>query len=863
VREYRLTVLSKAGYTGDNTFVFGDDTFVTVGYDNEYLPILLTPPGNIGTVRQLDNFNFQFEAYDAAFDRVAFAATVTEESGFDLDNIGFDTTEFDQGEQRLPEGLALNYLSGWMSGTAAAQSEARRVYTFKVTPYKLNRPSVTGQSITYTLTVLGSEFSTVTWTTNSDLGIIDEGRPCTLQLTAISNVATNVVYSLEAGVAQQLPQGVRLTTDGYLIGRPTFRRFSVDADYTIIIVSSTIGIEVDMDVTGSGAGTGAKVTEIIDNNRLVVSPAIVSAAGTALTFVSPARTVILVTTLPSQTTTIGDTGLTTFDGIRQFTVRATASSLVYDIFVGDNVQTAFVMSQAESAASSVYVTVNGVSVVAILDYQVNITTIIFGTAPAADARIIVIHNNSVSDTRTFSVRLAEYNLAPYENVYIKSFPPLEQRNQLKRLLDNPSLFPDSFIYRINDPWFGKTKDIRSLTLPGISPSSLSQYAAAMVQNHYNKNVRFGNIRTARAVDEFFNTKYEVVYIELVDNQRDQGRSIGQEQIDLSKLISNYFNDDPAFNYLYPNSFNNMSNRLGGVLGFTNRGALPDWMTSPQTDGKVIGFINAVVLAYTQPNKSATIKYRLEKSGFNFNSIDFTADRYQLDNSLSANFDVGVNKFRSSLETTFDYIPRVGEIVTTVNYAVTRTFYSINNRTVEYINSTGGIDGIQGFQDGDTLIFAQQENYSGNSTPYDGWIVTQDSYQQEPFDSIGLDAYTVIPGWLSKLTGFSTQNRRGGTWTVRINNNTVTLEFTQEIEAGQQIRVGNGLTYGSSVVVYDPLVKSGFSVPAYTNLTLNNNTSTQRTIFDGNGTKFINYRDIYAAPESGDKYLKFPQIGVFN
>lgn len=870
VRQYSLTVLSKAGYTGDNTFVTGDDTYIDVSHDNEYLPIMLTPPGNIGIVRQQDKFNFQFEAYDASFDTVAFAATVTEESGFDFGtpilsiDIGFDTTEFDQGAQRLPDGLSLNFLSGWMSGTVGAQAEARRIYTFKVTPYKLGRPSVAGTSVTYTLTVLGSEFNTVTWITPEDLGIIDEGKPCTLQLEATSNISRDITYSLESGVPQQLPQGIRLTTDGYLIGRPTFRRFSVDADYTIITVSDTTGIDVNMDVTGPGVGAGAKVTEVINDNQVVVSPAIISASGTALTFTNNLRTIILVTTLPNQTTTIGDSGLTTFDGFREFTVRATASSLIYDIFAGTGSTSSFIMSQAESAESSVYVTVNGIIKLPITDYTVSISTITFKVPPANNARIIVVHNNRISDTRTFTVELSEYNLAPYENVFIKSLPPLYQRNQFRQLINDSNIFPNDYIYRLNDPWFGKSKDIRALILPGISPSSLSEYAAAMVRNHYNKNVNFGEIKTARAVDEFFNTKYEVVYIELTDNKVDNGRPISQEQIDLSTLITNYFDEDTSNRYLYPNSFNNMSNRLGGILGFTNRGALPDWMTSPQENGRVIGFVPSVVLAYTKPGYSNVIKFRLERSGFNFNDIDFTADRYQLDNSLSTYFDTETNKFRSSSETTFDYIPRVGTVNDTVNYAVTRTFWSINNRSVEYINTTGGIDGIQGYLDGDTLIFAQQENYVGNTAPYDGWIISYNSYNVQPFDSIGLDAYAIVPGFLEKTTGFATQNRRAGIWTIRIDENQiVTLEFTQEILVSQQVRVGNGVTYSSSILVYDPLVGPNNSVPTYTNLTLNNRTSTQRTTFDGNGTKFINYRDIYAAPESGDKYLKFPQIGVFN
>jgi hypothetical protein len=32
-----------------------------LSYNNEYLPIMITPPGNIGIVRQQDKFNFQFD----------------------------------------------------------------------------------------------------------------------------------------------------------------------------------------------------------------------------------------------------------------------------------------------------------------------------------------------------------------------------------------------------------------------------------------------------------------------------------------------------------------------------------------------------------------------------------------------------------------------------------------------------------------------------------------------------------------------------------------------------------------------------------------------------------------------------------
>jgi hypothetical protein len=91
----------------------------------------------------------------------------------------------------------------------------------------------------------------------------------------------------------------------------------------------------------------------------------------------------------------------------------------------------------------------------------------------------------------------------------------------------------------------------------------------------------------------------------------------------------------------------MSYRLGKNIGFSNRGAMPGWMTSPQEDGKVLGLTRAVVLAYTVPGASKLIAYRLKNSGINFNNINFVADRYELDTTLSQHYDVENNQFNNS------------------------------------------------------------------------------------------------------------------------------------------------------------------------------------------------------------------------
>ena len=946
INRYSIRVIHKATYSTDNSVERVDDTFLNISYDNTYVPRMITPNGNVGKVRQLDKFDYKFVGTDPEGYSLGYELPYKARDSFD--ESGFDEAQFDQDVQGIPPGLAFNSLTGWLFGTAPAQTNSTKEYYFQVTPYRKDFPNQRGTPGNYSLTVLGSLYNTITWQTDSDLGYMSEGKPSTVKFDATASNGKEIVYSLETGIAQLLPQGVKLTTDGYLIGRPTFRRFAVDNDQTIVVVADNTGIVVGMSVTGPGVGTGAKVIDIPDINSIVVAPAVVATAGTALTFFDNDKSITVITTEPNRTTTITDrfngTDQTTFDQIREFTIRATT----VDSFI--------------------------------------------------------------SDTKTFSVRLTNYNLAPYENLYLRALPQFEQRRYLLDILEDPSIFPNDLIYRYNDPWFGKAKDIKVLLLPGVAPSSLSAYAEAMTRNHYNKKIRFGSVKTARAVDQYFQTAYEVVYVDVIDMQTDQGRSVSKEVVNLNTEYQNHFNpyliNGESKSTIYPNSFINMRNKIGGTLGFENRGALPDWMTSPQLDGRVIGFVPCVILAYTVPDAAKIIKYRLDQSNFDFNRIDFTSDRYQLDNILSQYYDTTNNKFVASTETTFDYIPRAGYVDANVEYASTATFSDINGRTVAYILQRGGIDGIVNFADGDTMIFAQQE-HAGQF--YDGWFRYLSNFDV-PFDSVGLDSIEIIPGYLNqqpeitqtgtytqtgaevvvtiplhnykigylvnvgivsglpgvdittkngtftitrvinnqtfvyqaeatgnatgictvasagsnqgsyiqdkqlvtvllvnhnlkpgfiinvKPNGFAARNvvvldvksssvftyaaldstvragsvvvslinQRSGVWTINIDSNDlVTLTWQQQIRVSERVRVNKGLSLGGTILVYNPDLKSDQSVPAYTTLISQNNASTTRTTFDGNGTKIIDYRDIYSTPESGDKYLKFPQIGVFN
>ena len=501
---------------------------------------------------------------------------------------------------------------------------------------------------------------------------------------------------------------------------------------------------------------------------------------------------------------------------------------------------------------------------------------------------------SSTSTQKFSISINNFNRLPYENLYISAFLDTAHRDSFLSIINDQNIFPDSKIYRASDPWFGKASGLRSLFLPGINPHQLSDYISAMSVDHFNKRMRFGNVKTARAVDSNFNTKYEVVYVELIDDQIGKTGGNPAAYVDLAGKINPYYDaNGSSYTTLYNNSFINMANSISGSLNFANQGALPDWMTSPQSDGKVLGLTRSVVLAYTLPGASDQIKYQLESNNINFSYFDFVADRYTLDNLLTQNFDTATNSFITGKETTFDRISRVGGIDFTVSYAVRGiSFEDINNQTVGHVQGLGGFDGVTDFNDGDLMVFAQQEGFpDALFRPNDGWNLL-DSNQ----NIIG-----VIPGFLNSQQFPGTVNQRGGIWRINITTpqgvtlpsqasdfgsdlvgfdtrnfdvvtdwptppnqptQLVTLSFVSAVAINDRIQVNLGETASGTVIFYDPTLKFGKSVPEYT--TVNNNIiGGSPTIFDSQGTRFFTNRDSYSVPAVSDKYLKYPHIGAFN
>lgn len=731
--------------------------------------------------------------------------------------LGFDETKFDQGTLALPGGLTINLYTGWITGILPGSTINETEYQFEVIAYKRDEPDYRAGKL-FTLTVLGDLNNRINWITPSDLGTIENGRVSDLYIQAESTRNKPLYYKYKINGDKSLPQGLILLTNGLLSGRVSFQVFSLDAGVLSL-----------------------------------------------------------------------DGGDTSFDTTYTFTVTA-----------HDYLQT-------------------------------------------------------VSSDRTFTIRVVQRNIKPYEDLYLRAFPNVSQRDEFNSLLQNRSIFPTELIYRSEDPFFGIAKEVKTLFLPGLEPSKLEEYAQSLEDNHYTKRITLGEIKSAVAVDTNFDVKYEVIYLELLDSNTSADGRAPADSIDLTGVIDTPYYDKAGNSYttITPNAFENMQNTVVSDLGYANKGALPDWMTSKQPNGRVLGFTRAVVLAYLKPGASDLIKYRLSQVNFQFNQLDFTIDRYLLDNNYSENYDVDAQAFLASNETTFDRYPSIPTVFTnkgSVNYAVSTAFEDLNNKSVAFIKANDGFDGYKNFKDGDLLVFAEQEFFrdqndlgeynQGWSNVEVLWDSTAWDYDSDVTDnpytidygyltttwtantsiSVGYTVYysgyyylaersfvtgavfstntvvgsttvtaltllptpntpdlttplawdkaTYIPGYNENLLDPSTDNQRIGIWRINIvpnttstvNDDLVKLTFVSTMDYYDKVFVRNGYTYGGTNIYYDSVIKANKLIANYS--IIPQQISTNYTTFDGNGTKFYDYRDSYTVPGAGDKYIKFAKTGVF-
>jgi len=311
----------------------------------------------------------------------------------------------------------------------------------------------------------------------------------------------------------------------------------------------------------------------------------------------------------------------------------------------------------------------------------------------------------VNTNKKFTITLNANSDKPYESLYARALPAQAKRDVYDTLVQNNDDIPSEDVYRASDYAFGVQTDLRTVIAAGLAPVPETDYIEAMSKNFWNNTFRFGEFKTARALNTDGSVKYEVVYVELIDNKQgvNSVTKLSESPVlrqDVRSNISTWTNPlavsetmpDVSHGhylvsqandyYVYPNSIENMRSRLKTDIGYTvlERKVLPNWMQDKQADDTVLGWTLAAPIVYCKPGTSAKIKYRLEErvktASLDLKKISFEVDRFILDNNLSKNYDKTNDKFTNSPETTFD----LGDPTTTFDGDGTRFVANVDTYT---------------------------------------------------------------------------------------------------------------------------------------------------------------------------------------
>jgi len=458
------------------------------------------------------------------------------------------------------------------------------------------------------------------------------------------------------------------------------------------------------------------------------------------------------------------------------------------------------------------------------------------------------YSQTIGSQQTFTLTVNNVTYTPYDNLYLVCLPSVAKRTIIDFLLTDTDYFDYNDIYRPNDPYWGIQKDIKILVGYGLTPSQASDYIAAMQRRHYNKRFYFGDYHYATATDSNGNALYDVIYVDLFEDTKTYSLVNGKLT---GAVPSNSFLIKSGES-LYPNDLNLMINDIDIAIGETDSNTLPQWLTSIQPDGNILGFNTFAVLAYLKAGTGERVLFNLRNTPKqDIKLIPFVSDRYIFDNNMDINFDLNTGKFITKSYTTFDtgYVLSITPSAS-VAYAIDIPFDQVNGHTITQINAIGGLDGDNsGDWDGKTIVFSTQENYNVGLFPNEynqGWNLNG----------------AIVPGYAEVQNGSATVNERGGVWTINITDNTVYLTFTQQIFINQVVQVlfgaksGETLQYNSSHVGI-----SNQTVPKYEQINIQTIQLKAPTTFDSHQTQFINNEDQYQLPFASDSYLKFPRTTI--
>ena len=208
-KNFLIQVYLFEGLRSDSITLTIDDLIDKADISAVRQPILLTKTmGDSSVVNSGGYYAFQFQGINA--ESIPLVFTINSGS--------------------LPEGLKLDYNTGWLTGYIPIQIETTKDYTFEVKISNSEDLSNSAAPRAFTLTVLGNLNLAVIWETKANLGLINVGSISYLSVKATAASGRQLHYKLKGN--SRLPQGLKFLPDGNLSGRVSFQNFWMDSGTT-------------------------------------------------------------------------------------------------------------------------------------------------------------------------------------------------------------------------------------------------------------------------------------------------------------------------------------------------------------------------------------------------------------------------------------------------------------------------------------------------------------------------------------------------------------------------------------------------------------------------------------------------------
>ena len=693
---------NNAYFVLDNAYVEfqleADDTDINAGDSLEYYLVPVggeLPPGlslsRTGLISgftdpvfAIDYSAVQTGSYDtAAFDILPLDRPEARSNGFDsflYDNVTFDYNE----PSRAPRRLSRFYT--FIVAVSDGVNEVRRVFRiYVVTEEFLQADNSILQVDTNLFQADATGDRVPLWITESNLGRFRADNFLTIYLDVYDPVSLSgtITYFLLAtnpdGSASVIPPGLVLDTiTGELAGRVPYQAaITKTYQFTMQAVNFPSSL-ADINYTIVGDWTSTRIYKeneavrylgfvyiCLQENRNVV-PVDGTTWELGVATAEKTFTVDIIGEIESAIQWISPTDIGTIKPNQPSTINVLAESLlygnkvIYELYSGSLppglslLSTGIIQGKVKQFADS-----QGPGLTRFFDRDSSLVdstgTVTFNTTFDGDTTSFgkkFIFKIKARDTAQFAENIKEFFInvissteKTFANLYLKAFQTKDKRLDWYNFITNSNIFRSVDIYRYGDANFGIQTELRVLVFAGIESVGAVGYVQAMSQNHYRKNLKFGNVKYAVAKDLLTQEPiYETIYVEVVDEFEKNGTSISGTvnlsnsikskvlvSYDAIKVDSNIpFASDSDHQRIFPNSIKNMRRRIRGV-GERDREFLPLWMRSIQTDSFVeTGYVKALILCYLQPGKSEGVISRIKSNGFDFKSIDFTADRYVID-----------------------------------------------------------------------------------------------------------------------------------------------------------------------------------------------------------------------------------------